>query len=306
VFLFLFWLNNLFKFIRSPINKIATGVKSTFLYFFILLIFSCKEKRAKTISRELTVQSGDSTAASAQSDQSKMLYIERSHLDLENFSMSIQSKFDIPDSLKYDSSFYFEGIFLFMHEKKNNHSDSLRLEIDDYDPSDLAIGNFSDSLHFKTLLLCISWRGDSDQPGSEFVEYDGDTLKHLFTVNNLVSLQRKDKWTLSGFVAGRDEVVSSFESDYPLTVSLKDYETKITDPDRQAIGYSTVALADIKAYRAPTLYGKSTYLIKKGTKLIVDSIYRSLKLVRLIVSDSIILYGRPDKISENVQGNAAG
>ncbi|MFI5129011.1 MAG: hypothetical protein ACHQFX_03425 [Chitinophagales bacterium] len=279
-------------------------MRSILLYIILFSIAGCKEQERKTGSQVNKVESMDSFSVS--NDRNKTLYVERARFELKNYSITVRSIFQIPDSLKYDSSYYFEGNFLFIYDNKTNHSDSLTLELPSYDPVDLTLEDFSDSLHFKTLLLCINWRGDSDQPGSEFVEYNGDSLRKLFTIDNLVSLARTDEWTLSGFVAGRDEVVYSGQSDYPLKISLKDYEVKITDPDKQSIGYRTVALADIKAYRDRRLNERNAYTIKKGRELVVDSIFRSLNLVRLIVADSITLYARPEVISNSVQQNAAG
>jgi hypothetical protein len=280
------------------------SMKFSILFILMPLLCSCKEKQDKKITNDQFVQSADSI--SLQNKGRKTLYIERAHLELGNYSFAIQTIFDIPDTIDYDSSLYSTGNFLFIRDKKNDHLDSLKLEIDFYAPANLELKDFTDSLHFKSLVLCVSWSGNSDQPGSEFVEYDGESLEKLFTIDNLVSLERKDEWTLSGFVAGRDEVVYSGQDDYPITISLKDYKIHTTIPDKQSIGYATVALEDLKAYRSQKLNDRSVFLIRKGRELIVDSIYRSQKLVRLIVEDSIILYQRPDVISKTVQHNTAG
>jgi hypothetical protein len=292
-------------------NLCADSMRSIKLFIFLLLIFSCKEKQNKATIKEPVTQPKGSISlqkdsVSLQNDQVSIIYLKRASLDLKNYSITIKSKFDIPETLKEDSSFYFNGIILYVHNKTNNTTDSVPLDIDNYSPSDLKIEDFSDSLHFKTLLLCITWRGDSDIPGSEFVECKGHSLKILFSIDNLETLERKDKWTLSGFVMDRDEVVEAGQRDYPVTVSLKDYEVHITEPGIQYIGYETRALNNIKAYRDPKLKEISAFIIKKGRELIIDTLYRSARLVRLIVSDSIILYARPDKISEKVQHNAAG
>jgi len=294
-------------------------MKILILYLSLFLITSCKEKQDKKSIAETKVQSNDSMplqndsihlqkdSIRLQNDQEKSVYVERSRLNLKNYFITIKSKFNIPEKPEKDSNYYFDKNYLIVFHKTNNTADSLSLDdIDDYSAYRLAIEDFSDSLHFKSLLLYITWTGDSDMPEGEFVEFNNHLLKVLFSISNLQTLERKDEWTLSGFVTDRDEVVSAGQHDYPVTVSLKDYEVHITKPGIQYIGYSTVALANIKVYRDPKLTGISAYTIKKGKKLVIDTLYRSSNLLRLIVSDSIILYGRPDKISEKVEHDNAG
>jgi hypothetical protein len=283
----------------------------------ILIIFfisSCKEKHVQRGGEESSIISKDSLTHSKnsadrfadQSDLEKTIYIERAHLDLKKYFIAIKSKFTLPDTLKEDSSYYFEKNYFFVYNKISKSTDSVQLEMDNNSPYDLDIEDLSDSLGFKTLLLQISWTGDSDMPMYEFVEYDSHSVKNLFSINSLRTLQRKDKWTLTGFVSDRDELVYSGESDYPLTVSLKTYEVTVTNPPIQYIGYPSRALAEMKVFRSRTLDKSSAYIIRKGTELTVDTLYRLQNLVRLIVSDSVILYARPDKIRDRIQQNTAG
>lgn len=265
---------------------------------------SCKNQDKKIAVEEPKPASKDSLTS--QNEERKTIYIERGRLDLKDYFIIVKSQFTIPDSLKYDSSFYFDDHILMITDKKNNTADSLALEGDFYYRDDIKIEDYSDSLHFKTLLLYITWTGSSDIEQAIFTEYNNQSLKVLFSVESLVTLARKDEWTLTGFVSGRDELVYSGQQDYPVTISLKDYEVKITEPNIQYIGYPTFALAGFKAYRDRNLKQSSAYTIKKGKKLTVDTLYRAANLVRLIVADTIILYARPDKIKEHIQGNTAG
>jgi hypothetical protein len=298
--------------------KIFDLMKSAPFLLSIIFIISCKEKHSASTSHELNTKPKDSIffskdsipgpkdSIASRANPEKTIYIERARLELKNYSIAIKSKFILPDELKEDSSFYFEQNFLFVYNKTSKRTDSVHLDMDYYSPYRLAIEDLSDSLRFKNLLLQLSWIGDSDMDMYEFIECGNHSLKNLFSVTDLVTLKRKDEWTLSGFVSGRDELVYSGESDYPVTISLKNNEVKITDPAIQYIGYTSKALKDIRVYRDQAQNKTSAYTIKKGTGIIIDTLYRSRNLVRLIVSDSIILYARPDKIKDKIQQNTAG
>lgn len=68
-------------------------------------------------------------------------------------------------------------------------------------------------------------------------------------------------------------------------------------PDIQYLDGSTRALEDIKA-------GK--YTIKKDSEIKLDTIYRKLNRLKLIVSDSIILYVNPEILKDKIWVNTAG
>jgi hypothetical protein len=180
------------------------------------------------------------------------------------------------------------------------------IETSDGSPYILAIKDVSDSLHFKTLVVDISWSGDSDIPTDAFFECGKDSSSMLFAIQRLDSLYRKDETTFAGFESDRDELVAAGEHDYPFTVSLEDHEVKVVQPDVQYIGYTSKALAPIQGMRMSPQSGLVAYTIKKGTPLTVDTLYRARHLVRLIVRDSIVVQVNTDDLSEKLQGNPAG
>lgn len=170
----------------------------------------------------------------------------------------------------------------------------------------VIIQDVTQHLHFKSPLFNISSPGGSDTYTSEFIEYKNDSLQKLFEISdyNPVELEWKDGHTLTGFIKDRDEVVDNFE-DYPVTVSLSDYSVKIGRPNKQEIGFSTIALADFEGYQIVDNL-KSPYVVKKGTTVLIDSLNRKTNIVRLTIRDSIIIYVPVSKIKDKVQNNAAG
>jgi len=233
-------------------------------------------------------------------------YEEKGRLDLKNYFISIQAGYYSSDSLTYSNSLYPQRNLLIVRNKANNKSDTIKLETSDY-LDDVAIKDLSDSLHFKSLFLQIEWTGDSDAPWSEFTGYWNDTLRSFFTMAFVESLRRTDKWTLSGFTGGRDELVGDFQDDYPVTISLKDFTVSDgQQPMVQYIGYSTITLEPIKGYKMINQKDSIYYIIKKGKKVFVDTLYRAAGRVRLIISDSIIFHARFEDAKGRLQENTAG
>jgi hypothetical protein len=195
---------------------------------------------------------------------------------------------------------------LIVRNKTNNNSDTVKLETSDY-LDDVTIKDLSDSLHFKSLFLQMEWTGDSDAPWSEFAGYWNDTLRSFFRMAFVESLRRTDKWTLSGFTGGTDELVGHFQHDYPVTISLKDFSVSDEqEPAVQYIGYSTITLAPIRGYKMINQKDSIAFLIKKGKKVFVDTIYRAAGRVRLILSDSIVIHTNFDDAKGKLQENTAG
>jgi hypothetical protein len=279
-------------------------MKPVVFYCCLLLVVSCNGKVANTEGGPVTTARADSAILS--DDAGKLVYIERADLMLTNYMVSVKTKFLLPDTLSEDSSYYLKGNYLIVSDKGGHGADTLLLAASYTSPSDLEIQEAPDSLRFKTLVLNIHWRGDSDMLTDVFIEYRNNKLNELFSVDELEALQRKDEWTLSGFITSRDELVESSEHDYPFTVSLKDHKVHIKKPAKQYIGYSTTALTAIKGYRLPAPNDTVAYTIKKGTTLTVDTLYRAQKYVRLILSDSTIVQAGTDGLADKLQHNTAG
>src|SRR5262249_30998159 len=133
------------------------------------------------------------------------LFITRGIFGFPNYVATIKTKFILPATLSEDSSFYFEKNYLVLHNKSRNTNDSVALELSEYAPYELKMEDLSDSLKMPPLMLHISWTGDDDATQDEFAGYDRHGLKDMFSIPGIISLQRKDQWTLTGFTTGRDD-----------------------------------------------------------------------------------------------------
>ncbi len=233
-------------------------------------------------------------------------YEEKGHLDLKNYFISIQAGIYNSDSITYSNELYPQRNLLIVNNKATNRTDTIKIEADDY-LDGVTIKDLSDSLHFNSLFLQIEWTGDSDAPWSEFAGYWNDTLRSFFTLAFVESLQRKDKWTLSGFTGGRDELVGNFQDDYPVAISLRDFSVfDEQEPAVQYIGYQTITLAAIKGYKMITQKDSIPYTLKKGKEVFVDTLYRAAGGVRLIICDSIVFHTNIDEAKGKLQENTAG
>lgn len=290
-------------------------LKGTLFYCLLLFFISCKGKKdnSQANASALSVKDSIKNASndSAGMEMEEMLfnfdkYEEKSRLDLKNYFISIQAGYYSSDSLTYSNSLYPQRNLLIVRNKANSKSDTIKMETSDY-LDGVTIKDLSDSLHFKSLFLQMEWTGDSDAPWSEFAGYWNDTLRSFFTLAFVESLRRTDKWTLSGFTGGMDELVGDFQDDYPVTVSLKDFSVSDEQqPAVQYIGYPTIALEPIKGYKMISQKDSIPYIIKKGKKVFVDTLYRAAGRVRLIISDSVIFHTKFDDAKGRLQENTAG
>jgi len=277
-------------------------LKETLFYCLLLFVISCKGKKDS-----IKNDSGDRAGA----EREEMLfnfdtYEEKGRLDLKDYFISIQAGYYSSDSLTYSNSSYPQRNLLIVRNKANDRSDTIKMETSD-DLEGVTIKDLSDSLHFSSLFLQTEWTGDSDAPCSEFAGYWNDTLRSFFTLAFVESLRRTDEWTLSGFTGGRDELVGDFQHDYPVTISLKNFDVSDEQiPVAQYIGYRTITLEPIKGYKMINQKDSISYTIKKGSKVIVDTLYRTAGRVRLIISDSIIFNTKFDEAKGKLQENTAG
>ena len=285
------------------------GIFYCLLFFFI----SCRGKQDSSQTTGLPAK--DSTTNQSENSGGKEMkemlfkfdkYEEKGGIDLKNYLITIETGHYFSDSLSYPNSSYPQRNLLIVRNKGNNEADTIKMETSD-DLEDVMIKDLSDSLHFKSLFLQIEWTGDSDVPWSEFAGYWHDTLRSLFTITYVRSLQRTDAWTLSGFTSNRDELVSDFQHDYRVTISLKDFSvSEDQKPPVQYIGYTTITTEPVKGYKMIGRKDSVPYTIKKGTKVFVDSIYRTSGKVRMIISDSIIFHTKFDDAKGRLRENTAG
>ena len=288
-------------------------MKTILLFILPLFVLSCTEQKQKnTPATEPLLPARDSSQVRT-FPPDRFIYTEKAKLDLKDFFVSVQSGYKVDStydekysSLEDSDNSSFEGNYLFVRRKKDNHTDTLKLESNDQELTDLKIEDLTDSLHFKRLFLNLSWRELSDAPFNELVGYEGDSLRTFVSLYSLLTLRRKDKFTLKGFVGGRDEVVENFEYDYPITISLKNYSVSDKMPATQYIGFNSIALEKIKGYRMLSPNDSIPYTIDEDTGVKVDTFYRSKGIVRVVIADSIIVHLKLETAKEKLHHNAAG
>jgi hypothetical protein len=276
-----------------------------FLFVFATMLSSCSQSPHKT-QYPASIPKADSTTIGINHDKEKYFSVVRGQINSKEWSIIVKSVYILPDSLRYDSSFYCKGNFLFVINNRGIVLDSIELAEGCEDG--VIVQDVTKQLHFRNPLFSISTPAGSDNYTSEFIGYSNDSLKKLFEIfefGHPATLQWKDEHTLTGFVKNRDELVYSFQ-DYPITVSLDNYEVKYEKPEKQEISYTTEALDDVSGYRLSLNNQKTKYLIKKGTTILIASLNRITNTVRIIVQDTIVIYVPFTNIKDKVQVNAAG
>lgn len=264
----------------------------------LALIHACGQTKEKAGNNTTAAQENKTSSPANYTDK------EISNKDIAGYSVIIKRRDELPDSNGYYHG-ETSGNFLFVRHLQTNQTDSLKLENYD-DMLGVVIEELSDSLRFKKPAFLLSWTGDGDVPWHELVAYHNDTLRTLFLYDAITSLKRKDEWTLEGLSSSRDEIASSFQSDYPFTISLRTGDIQNPLPRVQYIGWPTVALDNIKAYKMTGIRDSSAHIISKGTRLMIDTLYRWKNTVRLSIGDSIILYTTPEALKEKIETNTAG
>jgi hypothetical protein len=232
------------------------------------------------------------------------VYVTQNTTHFPTYIIHLKTRYLLPDSLKQDSSYYAHEHLLYIFNKKTQHIDSLVLDIFST-AYDVTIQDVSDSLHFTPLLLSIEWKGDSDMPCVAFIQYNTTSFSTLFSIEApVISLRRKDEWTLNGMIMNRESELPA-SCTYPFTISLKDYDLRIERPDTQIIGFPTIAENDIKANKVIDNHPIHT-IIKAGTTLTIDTLYRTAGLIRFTIADSIAVYAKPGDILPNIKQDDAG
>jgi hypothetical protein len=235
------------------------------------------------------------------------VFVERVNLKRKEYKFSIYSFYSMPKEMYNDSSYYCIGNYLFAFNQKGVAIDSLLLVGGlikcEYD---VIFQDFTKQLQFSNPIFCISSASGSDHYHSEFIEFSNGSLKKLFELNyKPLKLYRKDKHTISGLIKDRDELVNDFQ-DYPFSVSLDNYQVTYEKPVNQKINYQTEVIENFRGYLLSLNNIKTEYLVKKGTSILVDSLNREKKTVRIVIHDTLVVYVPFDIIKNKILVNAAG
>lgn len=275
-------------------------------HFLILItlttLIACRNTPTSTTTKQDKVLPPVDSSITA--NQAKDFFVERGRYENGQFEVVAYSHFITPEKLSYDSSYYFRENMLSVNDKSTNKIYKIQIADPCSDNNKIIINNVTESLRFKNPLLEIITPDCSDWYISEFILFKKDTLQKLFDISDMkpAKLIKINDFTLTGTVTDRDEIVADFQ-DYPITVSLTDYSVTQTKPARQKIDFKTEALEEIHGFHAGST---SSYIIKKGTKLIVDSIFRDTHQVRLKLNDTLYVICPISEVKEKLQGNGAG
>jgi hypothetical protein len=171
----------------------------------------------------------------------------------------------------------------------------------------LTVLDITDSLHFQPLLVEVVTSGFSDYETSTFCGYKNGKLSYLFKVGGYdeASLKWKDDHTMVGYAKNRDDLVYNFE-DFPFEVSLSDYAMTYPTPEKLYIGYDSEVLTPFKVTSQAISRNGKTFLLKKGTKIEVDTLYNTTHMVRIIIPKKDTVLANEDDVKNNIQGSAAG
>jgi hypothetical protein len=286
-------------------------------HFQILLVaialIACNNNRIKsTIPKQdsKAVSPIDSSATNDSSltkNEEKEILVKRGSYEDGQFRITAYSRFILPDKLSYDSSYYFKENSLSLTDKNTNRTYKIQLTDPCSDNDEIVIDNVTNPLRFNKPVFEISTPDCSDWHISEFISFKKNTLQKLFEISDMgpAKLMKTDEYTLTGTVRDRDEIVADFQ-DYPITVSLTDYSVTTTKPSRQQIDFESEALDEIHGFQADDKILTTPYIIKKGTKLVVDSLFRDTQQVRLKLNSSLYIICPVSEVKGKLQGNSAG
>lgn len=170
--------------------------------------------------------------------------------------------------------------------------------------SSMHIVDFCDSLKWDVPLFCIESIGSSDINQKEFIEFRSGKLKSLFGVDDLIEIRRDSDSILRGTDLRRDELVHGTQ-EYPFSVSLSNYEVVYVKPDVQTINFESAVLEEFVGYRLIDDQ-RVPYVFKVGTAILVETLFRSQKLVRVVVGEGIRVMVDYDVIEGKIQTENAG
>ena len=277
-----------------------------YLNLLAIILFGCGEAPPKVVEANNSVNINQlDSVKTTQSKQLKRFGKEQYIYDSKEYTILIRSIYYFPDSLKYDSSYYCEGVYLFAITN-NGRADSIMLE--DGEHPKMEFRNVTDSFHSKTPVFLFASQGDSDQWTTTYISYKNDSLKELISIADMagaVELHWKDDHTMIGSATIRDELIS-YGEDCPIRVSLDDYTIKYDTVLQRSIGLSVKTVASFKGYRILDKGVKVDYMVKKGTEIWIDSLNRINHTVRLKINDSIVVMVPLSRIQYKIPVNNAG
>ena len=282
----------------------------------VVFIFSCHERNGRKATTPPSRDTIKPVAGLVADDTDEVgypiKYIEQARLDKPNQVIELISSFAIVNGqvdreCHYDAS---SAYFVYI-DKKTGKTDTVKSGLDNAEGcSDCVIRDMTDSFRLNKLIVQVITPAEDIYYYSTFLTCENGKLKELFSLMDTretgVPLHREGS-KLVGFMAGRDEVVENLEFDYPVEIDTKTFEVTNILPVKQSIDWRTRATAGFRAHRVVNgQVDSSLVVVKAGTAVTVDTLYRNLGKVRIRVGDSVEVEIKAETAEQKLGHNAAG
>lgn len=197
--------------------------------------------------------------------------------------------------------------------KKTGKSDTLEADLEiteDCTGCKYILRDMTDTFHSKSLIVQVITPSTDIYYTNSFIGYRDGKLQKLFSIEDDqedgIRLHLEGS-KLTGFICGRDEVVDNLQHDYPVEIDSKTFKVTDIRPEKQYIGWNTKAIEPIRAHRVVAGRVDSSLVeVKVGEAVTVDTLYRTLKKVRLRVTDSVIVEVKMETAKKKLEHNMAG
>jgi hypothetical protein len=225
------------------------------------------------------------------------------HKDIGSLSIIVESQFEIWDTVPRPIDYYAPSSYLIVTDRSSQTIDTL-WELHADGRSTMQIVDVQESLLWDVPLFYLESIGSSDINEKQFLEYRCGKVRELFSIDDLVVLQRDTDSTFRGVSNFRDELVGK-AYECPLKVSLNDYRVEYQIPDVQTIDYNSTVVEEFVGYRYID-GNRMPFKLKVGTNIRVDTFYRMKGLVLLIVADGGYVIVDVDTIMGKIETESAG
>jgi hypothetical protein len=289
--------------------------QSLILLITLASFAACKNRTPVTTAKDTAKVAAKDTASKQDDQGSPTKYVEQARLEVKDQAITLTIRFGVVDGKVDDQDRHGTSTTYFVYlNKKTGKADTIESGLDDLTscPScTFIIRDVTDSFHLPFLVAQIVTPGEDIYYNNSFVAYQNGKFKKLFTIEldtreKGIELHRVGS-QLTGLMAGRDEVVDNLEWDYPVTVDTKTFEVTNGKPDRQYIGWPTTATESFRAHRVINGQTDSSLVaVKMGDKVEVDTLYRTLGKVRLLLADSVKVEVKMETAKNKLGHNGAG
>lgn len=232
-------------------------------------------------------------------------YITKASVESGGYLLSFKASFKFPEgNLQKDSSSYFYSGWLFLENKTTHKTDSLELADISTLPAEMELKDVTEEFHFTSPLAEFTYMVENDALHHTFFNYANDSLEILFLTDaRIISMQRRDTGIYGVALTRVDNL--PYSQKYSFILSLSDRQLNVIKPDTEILGFQGEARTDINAF---ILNGSKPipYIIKEGRTFRLDTLYRTSQLIRMTISDSVPIYGRPENVLPALTGNDAG